>query len=97
MITQRDENDYLAECKKFTDADELCRLNQSLETTQSIRHPFNNYLEAWESIIIYTKNDINIEKLKTKYMHVHFYDADADEDHNSDVYRVVNQQSERRE
>ena len=77
MITQRDETEYHAEYKKFTDADKLCRLHQALETAQSTRRHFNNHLENWESIVIFTKNDIYIEKLKVKYINTIFYDADT--------------------
>jgi hypothetical protein len=50
---------------------------QGSETAQSIRRPFNDYLQDWESFFILNKN-------------VYFYHADADEDHNSDVYCAVN-------
>ena len=90
MITQRDENDYQAEFLKFADADELCSLNKAMETTQPSRRSFNSFTEAWEYLVIFTKNEVNVEKLRAKYIHVHFYDADADEEHNRDVYRVVN-------
>jgi hypothetical protein len=90
LVLQRDEVNYSAEYKKFTDDDELCRLDLGLEAALATKRGFNNFIEDWESVAIFTKNDVNLEKLKAKYMHIHFYDADADDDHNSDVYRVVN-------
>jgi hypothetical protein len=89
LLLERDEQNYSIEYKKFTDDDELCRLDLGLEAAQTTTLPFNNFLEDWESVAIFTMNDVNLEKLKAKYMHIHFYDADADKDHNSEVYRVV--------
>ena len=90
LVLQRDEVNYSAEYKKFTDDDELCRLDLGLEAALATKRGFINFIEDWESVAIFTKNDVNLEKLKAKYMHIHFYDADVDDDHNSDVYRVVN-------
>ena len=61
-----------------------------VEAALATKRGFNNFIEDWESVAIFTKNDVILEKLKAKYMHIHFYDVDADDDHNSDVYRVVN-------
>ena len=90
LVLQRDEVNYSAEYKKFTDDDELCRRDLGLVAALATKRGFNNFIEDWGSVAIFTKNDVNFEKLKAKYMHIHFYDADADDDHNSDVYRVVN-------
>ena len=90
LLVERDDQNYSIEYKKFTDDDELCKLDLGLEAAQMTTLHFNSFLEDWEPVAIHTMNGMNFEKLKAKYMHVHFFDADADKDHNSEVYRVVN-------
>ena len=49
--------------KKFTEIDELCGRYLGLEAAQTTTLYFNNFLDDWESVVIYTINDVDFEKL----------------------------------
>ena len=54
----------MIEYKKFTEKDELCGRYFGLEAAQTTTLYFNNFLDYWESVVIYTINDVDCEKLK---------------------------------
>ena len=63
LLVQQNDNDYSIEDKKFTNVDELCRLDQGLELAQSTTHNFKNFSEELKSMEVIIKNNNNLEKL----------------------------------
>jgi hypothetical protein len=89
-IEQADLESWRGEMMKWTEADEMCKLNLSLvQAAAIVALRFKNWIEdEWEFQAIITKNNATIDALSVKYKFLYFLDPDGD-DNSIEVRRIV--------
>ena len=76
---------YQDELAKFTDEDEMLKLDSKVEKSAATLIPFKNYSEVFEHYAMTDKSAISAQQLRLKYNHICLYDEEAKE-----IRRVVN-------
>jgi hypothetical protein len=76
LIEEKRMEYYQDELAKFTDEDEMLKLDSKVEKSAATLIPFKNYCEEFEHYAMTDKSAISAQQLRLKYNHICLYDED---------------------